>query len=268
VGGVAADIEAEMLLRECLSLDRTRLYGRLADELSPEEEQAYRGLVVRRLVYEPTTYIIGRKEFFGLEFEVTPAAIIPRPETELLVEMGIDFTRRRSGRSAVKVADVGTGSGVIAISIAHSIRDARIVATDVSDEALELAKRNAKRHGVQRRIRFVQGDLLSPVGYASFGLVVANLPYIPTDEWEKLPREIKEHEPRRGLDGGSDGLEAIRRLLEQAPRHLANNGLLLAEIGERQGQAARHLAESAFQKACVEIRRDLAGRDRVLSVLT
>ncbi len=154
------DIEAEMLLRECLSLDRTRLYARLGEELSTEQEEAYRGLIVRRMVYEPAAYILGHKEFFGLEFEVTPAAIIPRPETERLVEIAIDFLRRQAG---LKIADVGTGCGAIAVSIAHAVPEASIVAVDLSADALALAQRNAERHRVQRRIRFVQGDLVAPL---------------------------------------------------------------------------------------------------------
>jgi release factor glutamine methyltransferase len=259
------DIEAEMLLRECLSLDRTRLYARLGEELSSEQEQAYRGLIVRRMVFEPAAYIVGHKEFFGLEFEVTPAAIIPRHETETLVEIAIDFLRRHRDRAGA-VADIGTGSGVVAVSIAHSIPEAHVVAVDVSADALELARRNAQRHRVQRRVRFVQGDLLSAVENETFGLIAANLPYVRTADWEKLPKEIREHEPRDGLDGGEDGLRAIARLLQQAPAHLARGGILLAEIGDDRGIAAADLAGEAFPDSCIEIRRDLSGRDRVLTV--
>jgi release factor glutamine methyltransferase len=259
------DIEAEMLLRECLSLDRTRLYARLGEELSTEQEEAYRGLIVRRMVYEPAAYILGHKEFFGLEFEVTPAAIIPRPETERLVEIAIDFSRRQAG---LKIADVGTGCGAIAVSIAHAVPEASIVAVDLSADALALAQRNAERHRVQRRIRFVQGDLVAPLDGTAFGLIAANLPYVRTSEWEQLPREIREHEPRDGLDGGPDGLQVITRLLQQAPAHLAPGGLLLAEIDDRQGWATTDLAREAFPSAGVELRRDLSGRDRVLTVQT
>ena len=259
------DIEAEMLLRECLSLDRTRLYARLGEELSTEQEEAYRGLIVRRMVYEPAAYILGHKEFFGLEFEVTPAAIIPRPETERLVEIAIDFLRRQAG---LKIADVGTGCGAIAVSIAHTVPEASIVAVDLSADALALAQRNADRHRVQRRVRFVQGDLLAPLDGDAFGLIAANLPYVKTSEWEQLPREIREHEPRDGLDGGPDGLQVITRLLQQAPGHLAPGGLLLAEIDDRQGLASADLARDGFPSAGVEVRRDLSGRDRVLTVQT
>jgi release factor glutamine methyltransferase len=259
------DIEAEMLLRECLSLDRTRLYARLGEELSTEQEESYRGLIVRRMVYEPAAYIVGHKEFFGLEFEVTPAAIIPRPETELLVEIAIEFLRRQPDIPGLQIADIGTGSGIIAVSIAHSVPEARVVAVDLSADALALAQRNAERHRVQRRIRFVQGDMLAPLD-TGLGVIAANLPYVRTSDWEQLPREIREYEPRDGLDGGPDGLQAITRLLQQAPSHLAPGGMLLAEIGDTQGWAAADMAREAFPSACVEVRRDLSGRDRVLTV--
>jgi release factor glutamine methyltransferase len=259
------DIEAEMLLRECLSLDRTRLYARLGEELSTEQEQAYRGLIVRRMMYEPTAYIVGHKEFFGLDFEVSPAAIIPRPETETLVEIAVDFLRRHSDR-ADEIVDVGTGSGVIAVSIAHAIPEARVVAVDVSADALDLARRNAERHRVQKRIRFVQGDMLAPLDGSGFRVIAANLPYVRTSDWEQLPKEIREREPRAGLDGGPDGLQAVTRLLEQAPEHLAPDGILLAEIGDDQGWAAADMAREAFPNGCIEVRRDLSGRDRVLTV--
>ena len=261
------DVEAEMLLRECLLLDRTRLYARLGEELSTEQEEAYRGLIVRRMVYEPAAYILGHKEFFGLEFEVTPDAIIPRPETEVLVEIAIDFLRRHSDLDG-EIADIGTGSGIVAVSIAHAIPEARIVAVDLSADALALAQRNAERHRVQRRIRFVKGDLVAPLDGDAFGLIAANLPYVRTSEWEQLPKEIREHEPRDALDGGPDGLQVITRLLQQAPAHLAPGGLLLAEIDDRQGLATADLAREGFPSACVEVRRDLSGRDRVLTVQT
>jgi release factor glutamine methyltransferase len=262
------DIEAEMLLRECLSLDRTRLYARLGEDLSTEQEEAYRGLIVRRMVYEPAAYILGHKEFFGLDFEVTPAAIIPRPETERLVEIAIEFLQRQPDQDGLQISDVGTGSGIIAVSIAHAVPKASVVAVDLSADALALAQRNAERHRVQRRIRFVQGDLVEPLDGAAFGLIAANLPYVRTSEWEQLPREIREHEPREGLDGGPDGLQVITRLLQQAPAHLAPGGLLLAEIDERQGWATADMAREGFPSASVEVRRDLSGRDRVLTVQT
>ncbi len=262
-----AELDAELLLRHCLKLDRAGIYRRLDEELSAEQEQCYRQLVRRRLTHEPTAYILGHKEFFGLDFEVTPAAIIPRPETELLVELAIAFARLRTHGAPLTIADIGTGCGAIAVSIAHALAGAHVIATDVSADALALAARNAERHGVSDRIDFRCGDLLAPLD-ARVDLVVANLPYVRTEDWLALPPEIRDHEPRDGLDGGRDGLQVIGRLLEQAPGCLAPGGLLLAEIGDRQGRAVARLAHKAFPRAIIDVRADLAGRDRVLVVRT
>ena len=262
-----AELDAELLLRHCLKLDRAGTYRRLDKELSAEQEQCYRELVGRRLTHEPTMYILGHKEFFGLDFEVTPAAIIPRPETELLVEIGIDFLHSLAFPGGATAVDVGAGCGVIAVSVAHAIPNARVLATDISARALALAGRNADRHQVHERVHLVRGELLGPLG-TRVQLIAANLPYVRTADWERMAPEIREHEPRDGLDGGRDGLQAIGQLLEQAPSCLAPGGLLLAEIGDGQGKAAALLARKAFAGATIDVRADLAGRDRVLVVRT
>jgi release factor glutamine methyltransferase len=241
-------LEAELLLRHCLRLDRTSLYSRLSSELSADQEQSYRELIRRRLIHEPTPYILGHKEFFGLEFEVAPAAIIPRPETELLVELALDHVHKRALEAGLRIADVGTGCGCIAVSLAKALTGAEIVAIDPSEEALELAHRNAARHGVARRITFACCDLMDALA-EPVDLIVANLPYIPTSEWRALRPEIKDHEPRLGLDGGSDGLREIGRLLQQAPARMNPSGVLLAEIGDRQGAAAKASARAAFPRS-------------------
>lgn len=262
-----AELDAELLLRHCINLDRAGIYRRLHEELSEEQEDCYRKLVGRRIVHEPTAYILGHKEFFGLEFEVTPAAILPRPETEVLVEMAIDFLRRLTAPRRVTAVDVGTGCGTIAVALARSLPKAEIIAVDVSGAALALARRNAERLGAGGRIRLIHGDMLSALR-ASFDAIVANLPYVRTEDWEVLPREIREHEPRAGLDGGPDGLYCIDRLLRDAPRHLAPGGALFAEIGDDQGEAARGIARDAFPAARIDVRPDLAGLDRVLVIET
>ena len=157
------ELEAELLLRHCLGVDRASLYRLLTAELSEEEQQRFRDLVRRRLIHEPTAYIIGHKEFFGLDFEVTPAAIIPRPETEVLVELAIEAAHKKLLADALPIADVGTGSGAIAVALASALPEGKITATDTSPEALELAQRNAARHRVDKRIRFLQSDLLDTV---------------------------------------------------------------------------------------------------------
>ena len=264
-GSDEARLEAELLLMHAIKTDRVHLYQRLQDELPARASDYYQRLLDRRLVHEPTPYIVGHKEFFGMEFEVTRAALIPRPETETLVELIIAFARERYGDSRFTAVDVGTGSGVIAIALASELPNARVIATDVSKRATAVARRNAERHDVATRIEFVDGDTLQPVeGRAE--IIAANLPYVTTEDWLAAPPEIREWEPRRALDAGVDGLRCIRRLFRQAPQKLARNGALFAEIGDRQGAAARSLAAEAFPEAEVEVRPDLAGRDRVICV--
>jgi release factor glutamine methyltransferase len=261
------ELEAELLLRHCLSVDRASLYRLLIAELSDEEQQRFRELVRRRLIHEPTAYIIGHKEFFGLEFEVTPAAIIPRPETELLLELAIEAAHKKSSIDALRIADVGTGCGAIAVALACALPEATIMATDTSEEALELAQRNARRHATDGRIQFISGDLLDTLD-ERLDIVVANLPYVTTADWQALPPEIKDHEPRLALDGGRNGLRVVDRLLQKAPTHLNPSGVLLAEIGDNQGRAAKAAACAAFPEAIVKVMPDLAGRDRVLAIHT
>ncbi len=263
-GGEEAALEAELLLAHALNTDRTHLFQRLRDELSPDAERAFDALVQRRLAHEPTPYILGHKEFYGLEFEVTPAAIIPRPETETLVELVID--RVRAGGLA-RVADVGVGCGAIAVALAVELPEADVIATDISPEALALASRNAERRGLGQRIRFLHGDLLEPLD-APVDVIAANLPYVRSGDLEAAPPEISQHEPRLGLDGGPDGLRLIGRLLREAPPHLKPGGALFAEISEEQGDGARTLALASFPQALVEVKRDLSGLDRVLAVRT
>ena len=299
VGSDEANLEAELLLTHALgpstgsgqALDRVHLYQRLRDELSHEQERAYCALMERRLAHEPAAYIVGHKEFYGIDFQVTPAAIIPRPETETLVELVVAFARERFADKPFTLVDVGVGCGAIAVAVAHELPQAQVIATDISPEALALAQSNAERHGLAQRIRFLQGDLLEPLQGSvhpepkpggsrdssrraspeprrRVDIVAANLPYVPTADWERLPPEIREHEPRDGVDGGPDGLRVIERLLRQAPQYLQPGGALFVEIGDEQGQAASALVREAFPNAQVEVRPDLSGLDRVLVVRT
>ena len=292
-----AALEAELLLCHALgpstgslagqagqALDRSHLYQRLRDEFDPEHERAFQRLLERRLAHEPTAYILGRREFYGLEFEVTPAAIIPRPETEVLVEAVLAFVRALDTARETWVADVGTGCGAIAVALAANLPPGvRLIALDSSGEALALARRNAERHGVAERMHFLRGDLLSPLQGSAHpepkpggsrdssrrvDVIAANLPYVPTTVWQALPPEIRDHEPRLGLDGGPDGLRLIERLLRRAPRYLPPRGALFAEIGDEQGGAAAALAREAFPAARIEVKPDLGGLDRVLVVET
>ncbi len=267
VAGEEAALEAELLLCHALGIDRAHLYQRLRDELDPEGERAFQRLLERRLAREPAAYILGRREFYGLVFEVTPAAIIPRPETEVLVEAVLAFTRSLA-LDAIRVADVGTGCGAIAVALAANLPPAvQFIALDSSGEALALARRNAERNGLTDRIEFVRGDLLTPLP-SPVDVIAANLPYVTTAAWQALPPESRDHEPRLGLDGGPDGLRLIEAFLREAPSHLRPGGALFAEIGDEQGAAAAALAREAFPAARIEVKPDLAGLDRVLIVLT
>ena len=258
-----AAIEAEALLRRALGLDRARLYARLSDPLPAQDCRAFFALVRRRLAREPLAYILGRREFYGLELEVTPAVAVPRPETELLVELALGWLRRQGDRP-VLAADVGTGSGAIALALAaHGPPGLRLLATDIEAAALAVACRNAQRLGLAGRVEFVRADLLSPFRGA-FHLIVANLPYVPSAELEAAPPEVK-REPRLALDGGPDGLGIIARLLEQVPLLLAAGGLLLLEMAPSQAGALAAMARRALPTARIEVHCDLAGRQRVLT---
>lgn len=265
LGSDEAALEAELLLAHALAVDRTHLYQRLDEEL--REGAAFEALVERRLAGEPVPYIVGQKEFYGLDLEVAPAAIIPRPETETVVEAAVAFVRE-TFRDAPEttIVDVGTGCGAIAIALAVELPACDVIAVDISPDALALARRNARRFKLDR-LHFVRGDLLEPVK-RPVEVIVANLPYVRTADFEAAPREIREHEPRLGLDGGPDGLRLIERLFQEAPGKLRPGGALFAEIGETQGEAARRLAAVAFPRARIEVREDLSGLDRILAVLT
>ncbi len=221
-------------------------------------------LLERRLRHEPLAYIVGRREFYGLDLICGPGALIPRPETEMLVDVALDEARRRQGE--VRIADVGTGSGAIAVAVAVNAPSAQVVAIDVSLEALEIARRNAERHSVDQRVEFRRGDLLEGAG--RHDVILANLPYVAETAWRALPAEINEREPRVALVAGADGTEIIARFLAQAPGHLSQGGVLAAEIGETQARELLAAAQRAFPCGRARVERDAAGRDRMVVVRT
>ena len=257
-------LEAEVLLRHALGVDREELFARLQEPLALELQALYEALVDRRLEHEPTAYIIGHKEFFGLDFACSPAALIPRPETELLVETAIE---QLHARGSVLAVDVGTGSGAIAVSLATHLPQARVIATDISDKALALGRRNALAHCVASQIEFVRGSLLEHLS-GRFDLIAANLPYIPSQTYNSLPPGIREHEPEAALRAGRRGTALIEAMLSQAVDHLAPGGVLLAEHAWNQGRRLREAATGHFPTADIETRRDLAGLERLLVVRT
>ena len=282
-------LDAELLLAHRLGQERTWLYLHLSDPLDENQANKFEALLHRREQREPVAYIIGRKEFFGLEFEVNPQVLIPRPETELLIETALQiydlrFTHRGPlapiydlnlnpnlnsqftiHNSQFTIADIGTGSGCIAIALAKNLPSASILAIDASPEALQLARRNAERHEAAGRIIFRQGDLLASLA-EPVDLIVSNPPYVSRPELAVAMPEVRQYEPRQALDGGEDGLELIRRLLPQAKEKLNPDGHLLVEIGSTQGQAVTQLAKIHFPQANIQIKKDLAGLDRLLVV--
>jgi release factor glutamine methyltransferase len=254
-------MDAGVLLSGLLNIPRAWVIAHPEASISPDERTILESAIARLDAGEPLPYILGRWEFFGLDFLLNPATLIPRPETELLVEQALEWLRDHPDRR--RVADVGTGSGCIAISIAHHMPDLQIIATDISELALQAAAANARQHTVTRQITFIQGNLLDST-LVYFDLICANLPYISTDALRSLP--VNNREPDLALDGGADGLGLIRGLLRTAPQRLAQGGRLLMEIEANQASAVSSLAQEAFPKQGVRVLKDLAGRERLLLV--
>jgi release factor glutamine methyltransferase len=260
-------LDAAVLLAHILNKPRTWVMAHPELTLTPEQQKQLDDSLVRFEDGEPFPYILGHWEFFRLDFDLTPDVLIPRPETELLVEKAIAWLQESPVRRTV--ADIGTGSGAIAISIAVNVPDAHVLATDISEKALEVARRNAQKLNVSDRIDFVQCDLLPPrpdsfPTASHFGLICANLPYIPTDTLQSLP--IYGREPTLALDGGTDGLDLFRKLMNIAPDWLAPNGLILLEIEATRGVQALSLAFDMFSQAEIHLRQDFTGRDRLLEI--
>lgn len=249
-----APLEGELLLRHTLKIDRVQLYLELDKELTPGQEQTFRRLLERRLNGEPTAYIIGRREFYGLDFNVSPAVLIPRPESELLVETALTLAKNRP---LFTIADIGTGSGAIAVSLALALPQAKIYATDISAAALKVARLNCRQHGVADRVRLLEGNLLAPLP-EPVDLIVANLPYVRKSELNP------QSEPPLALDGGADGMESIKQLCRQAGGRLKSGGSLLLEIGQGQRQAVTAILHNIFPKGEIKVMPDLAGIDRVV----
>ncbi len=255
-------LEAELLLRHVLGLDKTCFYLRLPEALSERQYERFLDLLGQRVKRKPLAYITGHREFYDLDLHVAPGVLIPRPETELLVEQVLRLARvpERAGRPLTFV-DVGTGSGAIALAVAKQLPQLEVFATDCSPAALAVASFNARRLRLAGRVRFLQGDLLDPLP-GQVDLVAANLPYVPTAVWETLAPEVRDHEPRTALDGGRDGLDQIRRLIGQLPAHLRPGGGAVLEIDPAQAATVADLASAAG--ATPAILPDLAGQARLL----
>ncbi|MCB0166820.1 MAG: peptide chain release factor N(5)-glutamine methyltransferase [Anaerolineae bacterium] len=270
-------LDAELLLAHILGRERTWLYRYPQAEVSKANLAAFLKLIDRRVQREPVAYLIGHKAFYGLDFVVTPDTLIPRPETELLVETAIAWAgasiraqaeaSTHSQKPQYSIVDVGTGSGCIAVTLAKMVSEAHVTAVDLSDRALAVAHLNAERHEVADRMTFLIGDLLASLR-APVDLIASNPPYVDPDELTSpfTAPEVHRYEPRLALDGGEAGLAVVQRLLAQSPLFLKPGGMLLVEIGATQGNVVKKWAQAEFPTALVEIKPDLAGWDRLLVV--
>jgi release factor glutamine methyltransferase len=255
-------LDAELLLAKARACPRIQLYVQFNEVVPDAQRAVMRDLVRRRAQSEPVAHLVGHREFFSLDFAVSPDVLIPRPDTETLVLDLITHARRLP---APAILDVATGSGCIAIAAAVQVPAARVTASDVSPAALTLARQNADRHGVAARITFLEGDLLAPLpAGAQFDFLVSNPPYIPTAQLETLDREVRDYEPRLALDGGPDGLRFLATLLQQAPSVLVPGGRLLLEFTPEQAPALLELATAQPELSDPAVLKDLAGRPRVL----
>jgi release factor glutamine methyltransferase len=279
-------LAAELLLLHVLGRDRTRIYSHPEEKISSADADRYFALIARRAAGEPTQHLTGRQEFWGLEFEVTPDVLIPRPETEHLIEVALDrlaLRELRAGRKqtlsgeGLQIADIGTGSGCIAIALAKDLPGATIYATDISPAALAVAKRNAARHSVSDRIHFLQCNLLDQMSKVTshkspitshqspfFDLIASNPPYIGRREAATLMREVRDHEPEIALYGGEEGYELYADLITQAATHLKPGGLLVLELGHDSLPAVQPLLDGPTWTN-VAVTKDLAGIPRVIA---
>ena len=262
-------LDAEILLAHSLGLKRIDLYLRYDQPLGADELTAFRKLIKRRAAREPVAYIIRRWEFWGLNLMVDSRVLIPRPETERLVDVALAYLEETAdGDKAPLVMDLGTGSGCIALALAHDCPPARVVATDSSPPALTVARRNIESHQMADRIQLVAGSdltMFDPV-HPRFDLIVANPPYIPTSAIAFLQPEVRDYEPRGALDGGEDGLAAYRRIISEAATRLRSGGALILEIGWDQGPAVAQLAERSGRYGDGRCIADFSGHDRVIQM--
>lgn len=256
-------LDAELLLAHVLGLSRAKLIAEGRMLLAETDQASYQQLIAGRANLEPVAYLIGQREFYGLEMYVNPSVLVPRQETELLVDLALAWAQQPGMREQILIADICTGSGCIAIALAKQLPQAQLYATDISAAALELAARNRARHHVTDRIQLLEGDLLASLPQP-VDLLISNPPYTIFDS---IDEGVRRHEPRLALDGGPDGLEFYRRLLAAAATKLRPNAAMMFEIGADQGQAVLKLARHSFPQAQHCLHQDLAGHDRVVRIL-
>ena len=267
-------LDAELLLAHLLQCSRIDLYTDHESKISPKDLARFKELIQRRADREPLQYIVGATEFWGLKVRVTPDVLIPRPETELLVEEALKILNppnpplKKGGEGGFSVLDIGTGSGCIAIALAKALPNAKIFGTDISKQALDLARDNAARNDVADRVEFCLADIAPWKTFQAqgrtFDLIVSNAPYIPTADFPNLQPEVRDFEPRKALDGGVDGLEIIRRVLEESKDFLRPEGALLLEVGEGQSDTLGNEISSRKVFAMGKMIKDYSGVDRIL----
>jgi release factor glutamine methyltransferase len=261
-------LNAELLLALSLNLSREGLYVHLHDPIGEKERKAMEALIRRRLSGEPLQYILGHQEFWSIDIKVDPRVLIPRADTELLVEQTLFVLSKMDAERAPTVLEIGTGSGAIAIALAREARNIFLVATDISGEAVRVAGLNAKEAGVSGRITFINGDLFGPIrrleGKEPFDIILSNPPYIVRSEMGNLAREVKDFEPTLALDGGKDGLEFHRKIIVHGPEYLRRGGWLLLEVGQGQAGEVAGILETTGNFRLIERVRDLVGIERVV----
>lgn len=255
----APQLTAVVILVHALNITRTQLLARSDETLTPEQLVRFQTDLARVVNGEPLAYVVGHREFYDLDLITDRRALIPRPETECLIEYAL---ARFADHPAPVIADVGTGCGAIAITLAKHLPRARVIATDLSADAIELAHTNASRNEVEAHIDFRVGDLLEPIA-EPLDLLAANLPYIDDKDWPFLAKTIRGHEPRMAFLGGPDGLDLVRRMLHDAPRIVRSGSLILMEIGAYQGEDVTAIARQSFPNARISIKPDYAGLDRL-----
>ena len=254
-------LDAEILLSFCLGCERLDFFKNPSLPVNEEMLASFQKLVARRLAWEPVAYITGHKEFWSFTLEVSPDVLIPRPETELLVEQALPLCRETDGE--ISILEIGTGSGAIALALAYEMPLARLTATDISGKALAIAAKNAQNLHLDFRIEFLQGDLLEPVD-DFFDIIVANPPYIAEAEYGKLPAGVKDYEPLEALLAGDDGLDFYRQIIAQAPGHLKKGGWLLLEIGATQGAKIFNIFQASGEYHDISVSNDYAGLPRIV----
>jgi release factor glutamine methyltransferase len=257
-------LDARLLIGHAMSLDHTAIASSAARALDETERQAIAKLATRRLAGEPVARILGVKEFWGLPFALSPATLVPRPDTETVVEAALAAIGENRRHEALRIADLGTGTGAILLALLHELPNASGIGTDIDEEAVETARRNAEAFGLSARADFVIADFGAPLD-ATFDLVVSNPPYIASHEIASLQREVRDHDPRRALDGGADGLDAYRAIARTIPQYLSKDGMLVVEIGIRRQADVTSILAAGDVLEFSAIRHDLAEVARALT---